>query len=136
MRKEKKTIALLKKHEQVKLKNWLEADYFIYNHYLKEFKTLMIQYGEERLRADVKRLRELSNLWLQECVQQSDGKHNTTDPDFIPWHNDTKVLSLHHSKTNNSTCRRLVMSEMGLTEILQKSQFGPIRDDLIKAYFA
>ncbi|XP_023335520.1 galactosylceramide sulfotransferase [Eurytemora carolleeae] len=50
------------------LRNWLHADYMLYDHFLKKFKRDRERYGLEKLDADVHRLEVLNQQLKEDCV--------------------------------------------------------------------
>lgn len=104
-----------------KILAWNSADAMLYDRFLSIFKQKMREYGEEKLREDVKKLRNLRNRTFRECGMTKVSKNDpNVDPRFKPWHDDVDGFMPSKAQMNNSTCVYLAMAENPFTAHLRK----------------
>ena len=57
------------------LKDWLHADYMLYDHFLKKFNSAVIAYGRDKMERDVLELETKNSLILEKCaIMQVDNR--------------------------------------------------------------
>ena len=71
-----------------KLKSWLAADYQLYNHFAKKLEDKMVQFGEERLAAEVAELQRLNLEVRERCVLEEVKETGGLAEKFRPWSKD------------------------------------------------
>ena len=96
----------LSEETREKLKSWLAADYQLYNHFAKKLENRMVEFGKERLAAEVAELQRLNLEVRERCVLEEVKETGKLSEKFRPWSKDVtgfQVRSLddcqHFAKT-------------------------------------
>ena len=96
----------LSEETREKLKSWLAADYQLYNHFAKKLENRMVEFGKERLAAEVAELQRLNLEVREKCVLEEVKETGKLSEKFRPWSKDVtgfRVRSLddcqHFAKT-------------------------------------
>ena len=78
----------LSEETRQKLKSWLAADYQLYNHFAKKLEDKMLEFGKERLAAEVAELQRLNLEVRERCVLEETSETGRLSEKFRPWSKD------------------------------------------------
>jgi len=81
------------------LRDKLQPDYKLYDHFYRKFDQLVQHYGKEKMKNEVDRLKYITNDLKNECQ-------------FVLVENNNRNVDMWKSATNNSDCNSMVMAEL------------------------
>ena len=70
------------------MKTWLAADYHLYNHFAKKLEDKMLQFGKDRMAAEVAQLQRLNLEVSERCVLEEVKDTERLSENFRPWSKD------------------------------------------------
>jgi len=117
--RKKSAIEKLSEKSQKILKDWLWADYKLYEYFKKELEHKKNKSGLQRVREDVVKLKELNEKVKDECVLEVVKNTKTLSSDFVPWSKDVLAFKIDESK---ETCKYFGISENHFIEHLRELQ--------------
>jgi len=123
-RKEAYKVELTPDEKQV-LEAWQAGDMALYRHFAEKFETMVEEYGRDRMKADVKSLKELNAEARQRCVlSEGDSNHMDKNSLYKPFSNQVVGFNI---RPEDHECRLLGMAENSLVELArtrQKARWG------------
>lgn len=97
------------------------VDQLIYHHFLKLFQAKLKEFGLERMRYEVARLRNLTSYWINECGAK---QVNNDQVDFIYRQFSSQVQSIQLTKPSDQFCQNLAKAEIPFTRELQSKHLN------------
>lgn len=101
------------------LKDWLWADYMLYDHFKLEFERKKTLYGLPKLQESVNKLNEYNEKVKRECVLEVVKDTNKLSEDFIPWSKDVMGFRVDEGK---DYCKYFGISELHFIDKLRELQ--------------
>lgn len=101
------------------LKDWLWADYMLYDFFKKELENKKNKKGAQNIKESVVKLKDLNAKVKDECVLDVVKNTNTLSSDFVPWSKDVLGFKIDESKEN---CKYFGISENHFIEHLRDLQ--------------
>jgi len=106
------------------LKDWLWADYMLYDYFRKELVRKKTIFGEDRISSRVLRLKELNQKVKSECVLEVVRNTKNLTSDYVPWSKDVLAFKIDESK---EMCKYFGISENHFIDYLRKLQMERLR---------
>jgi len=106
------------------LKDWLWADYKLYNFFKKELELKKTMYGLESLEEGVSKLHQLNDKLKAECVISAVNNTRTLPSDFVPWSKDVIAFKINEA---NDFCKYFGISENHFIEYLRQLQMNKLK---------
>ena len=101
------------------LKDWLWADYMLYDYFKKELENKKKEMGAQNIKSAVVKLQDLNAKIKDECVLDVVKNTNTLSSDFVPWSKDVLGFKIDESK---ESCKYFGISENHFIEHLRDLQ--------------
>ena len=101
------------------LKDWLWADYMLYDYFKKELEHKKKEMGAQNINNAVLKLQDLNAKLKDECVLDIVKNTNTLSSDFVPWSKDVLGFKIDESK---ESCKYYGISENHFIEHLRDLQ--------------
>ena len=117
--RKKSSIVTLSPRSRALLKEWLWADYILYNHFREKLERRIIQFGVERMTREVGALKTLNKKVNEKCVMKEVTNTKTLDPKYKPWSEDVVGFRVNELV---SDCKYYGMAEVHLIEHLRQKQ--------------
>ena len=108
----------------VMLKDWLWADYMLYNHFQRELEHKKCSFGLRNLEENVRKLGEYNHEVRRDCVKEVISDSKQLSEDFIPWSDDVLGFSINEEK---KFCKHFAISELPFIEELRTLQLEKLR---------
>ncbi|XP_064114600.1 galactosylceramide sulfotransferase-like isoform X2 [Macrobrachium nipponense] len=100
------------------LRKKLAPDYLIYNFFSQKFSKLVEDYGKERMRRDVSRLKKATEQLMAECGFAQEASGDMIGPNK-PW---SDQVSGYQSLSKESKCQQMSRSEISFINLLRNKQ--------------
>ncbi|XP_066959369.1 galactosylceramide sulfotransferase-like [Macrobrachium rosenbergii] len=100
------------------LRKKLAPDYLIYNFFSQKFSKLVEDYGRERMKRDVFRLKKATEKLMAECGFAKEASGDMMGPNK-PW---SDQVSGYQSLSNESKCQQMSRSEISFINLLRNKQ--------------
>ena len=91
-----------------KLKSWLAADYQLYNHFAEKLEDKMVEFGKDRLAAEVAELQMLNLEVRERCVLEEVKDTARLSEKFRPWSKDVTGFRVR----SEQECQHLAKAEV------------------------
>jgi len=109
----------LSKEARQVLKDWLWADYMLYDFFKKELELKKEIYGQSQLSIKVNELADLNAKLKEDCVLEVVKNTNVLSSDFKPWSKDVLGFKIDESKEN---CTYYGLAENHFIEHIRNAQ--------------
>jgi len=106
------------------LKDWLWADYMLYDYFKKELNNKKIAMGVQNVQNGVEELKGLNSKVKADCVLEVVKNTKSLSSDFVPWSKDVLAFKIDESKER---CKYYGISENHFIEHLQDLQMNRFR---------
>eukprot|EP00092_Neocalanus_flemingeri_P093291 GFUD01118556.1.p1 GENE.GFUD01118556.1~~GFUD01118556.1.p1 ORF type:complete len:232 (+),score=53.28 GFUD01118556.1:25-696(+) len=106
------------------LKDWLWADYMLYEHFKEKLEQQKNVFGLKSLKDDIVKLKNLNDKVKAECVLKVVKNTTSLSSDFVPWSKDVLAFKINENK---ECCKYFGISENHFIEYLQKLQMERLR---------
>eukprot|EP00092_Neocalanus_flemingeri_P013696 GFUD01014772.1.p1 GENE.GFUD01014772.1~~GFUD01014772.1.p1 ORF type:complete len:468 (+),score=86.57 GFUD01014772.1:70-1473(+) len=106
------------------LKDWLWADYMLYDYFKKELEQKKKVYGYQSLEEEVVKLQKLNDEVKADCVLEVVQNSKTLTSDFVPWSKDVLAFKINEEK---DYCKYFGISENHFIEHLRQLQMDRLK---------
>lgn len=122
--RKKSAIEKLSDKARETLKDWLWADYKVYNYFKKELELKKQDYGIKRLNEEISYLHDVNAKVKSQCVLEVVKNTTKLSGDFVPWSKDVLGFKIDESKEH---CKFFGISENHFIDYLRKMQMTRLR---------
>jgi len=122
--RKKSAIEKLSETSRKILKDWLWADYKLYEYFKKELEHKKNKMGSHKVEETVLELKDLNAEVKDECVLEVVKNTKTLSSDFVPWSKDVLAFKIDES---NETCKYFGISENHFIEHLRDLQMDRLK---------
>ena len=112
-------VSNLTSESRARLKQWLWADYALYDHFKERLEERKQELGVDKLREGVKGLRKMNEVVEQECVVRKVRGARWLPEEFRPWSKDVMGFKVREERGD---CRYFAMAEVHFIDTVRQEQ--------------
>jgi len=122
--RKKSKVQELSKEVRKTLKDWLWADYMLYDFFKKELEHKKNSFGPKKVKDNIETLKNLTAEVKAECVLEVVKNSQTLQSDFVPWSKDVLAFKIDETK---DFCKYFGISENYFIDHLRDLQMDRYR---------
>ena len=104
--------------EIINLKNWLKADYMLYDYFSEKLERSLLNFNPGFLYEEISKLRYRNKYWFQRCVETITGWENLI-PRYRPFGRSTLGFKLKEEAMHENQCVYMALPEIQFTKDLK-----------------